>query len=98
MALKRTFCEHLEPLEESAVKHPQQQPAVCEECVKLEQDNWVHLRTCQECGAVLCCDSSPNQHATKHFHATGHAVVASAEAGPRERWLWCYTHEQVKPY
>ena len=21
--------------------------------------DWVHLRTCQQCGVTLCCDSSP---------------------------------------
>jgi hypothetical protein len=33
---------------------------------------------------------------TKHFHATGHPVVISAEPG--ERWLWCYVDEVVKGY
>ena len=65
---------------------------VCKECVALG-DSWVHLRTCLECGHVGCCDSSKNRHATKHFHATGHPVIASAQ--PRERWLLCYVHEQM---
>jgi hypothetical protein len=30
---------------------------------------WLHLRRCTECGHVGCCDSSPSQHASKHFHA-----------------------------
>ena len=30
---------------------------------------WVHLRLCMTCGHVGCCDSSPNKHATAHFHA-----------------------------
>ena len=50
--------------------------------------SWVHLRTCQTCGVTLCCDSSPNRHASKHAHATGHPVIASAQPG--ERWLYCY--------
>ena len=37
---------------------------------------WVHLRLCLSCGEVNCCDSSPNQHATKHFHASGHPLDA----------------------
>ena len=37
----------------------------CEECVKIG-GRWVHLRTCQTCGRTLCCDNSPNRHATKH--------------------------------
>lgn len=68
---------------------------VCEECVKTG-DAWVHLRTCQRCGVTLCCDSSPNRHATKHAHATGHPVIASAEPG--ERWLYCYRDELFAEY
>jgi uncharacterized UBP type Zn finger protein len=60
---------------------------VCDECVKIG-GQWVHLRTCQTCGGTHCCDSSPNTHATKHFRATKHPVIASAEPG--ERWLYCY--------
>ena len=41
----------------------------CEECLKMG-GRWVHLRLCRSCGHVGCCDSSPNRHATKHFHAT----------------------------
>lgn len=68
---------------------------VCEECIKTG-DSWVHLRTCQTCGITLCCDSSPNTHATKHFQASAHPVVASAEPG--ERWLWCYADEEMAQY
>jgi hypothetical protein len=32
---------------------------------------WLHLLRCAECGHVGSCDSSPSQHASKHFHATG---------------------------
>jgi uncharacterized UBP type Zn finger protein len=67
----------------------------CEECVKIGA-RWVHLRTCQECGATLCCDESPNRHATKHAHATGHPVIASAEPG--ERWLYCYPDDAFVEY
>ena len=52
---------------------------------------WVHLRRCVECGHVGCCDSSPAQHATAHFHETGHAVVQSFEPG--EDWCWDYAKE-----
>ena len=54
---------------------------------------WFHLRRCAQCGHIGCCDSSPNQHATKHHHATGHPVIASFEPG--ERWFWNYRTEQV---
>ncbi|RYY77422.1 MAG: hypothetical protein EOO24_45210 [Comamonadaceae bacterium] len=63
----------------------------CEDCLATG-DSWVHLRTCLHCGHVGCCDSSKNKHATRHFQATGHAVVQSAEAG--EDWRWCYAHER----
>ncbi|GAB3749062.1 UBP-type zinc finger domain-containing protein [Spirosoma pomorum] len=85
-------CPHLSEL--TAVQLPDQ-PAVCEECIQMD-GVWVHLRTCQTCGTTLCCDSSPNQHATKHFHKTEHPVVASAE--PNERWLWCYADEEMARY
>lgn len=68
---------------------------VCEECIKIGS-TWVHLRTCQQCGVTLCCDSSPNRHATMHAHATGHPVIASAEPG--ERWLYCYPDDAFAEY
>ena len=67
----------------------------CEECVRTGS-GWVHLRTCQTCGVTLCCDSSPNQHASKHAHASGHPVIASAEPG--ERWLYCYPDDAITSY
>ena len=57
---------------------------------------WVHLRTCQECGVTLCCDSSPNRHASKHAKKDGHAVIASAEPG--ERWLYCFVDDAFVEY
>jgi len=59
----------------------------CAECLALG-DTWVHLRLCLTCGHVGCCDSSPNQHATKHFHSTLHPIMKSLEPG--EAWGWCY--------
>lgn len=67
----------------------------CEECVKTGS-HWVHLRTCQTCGATLCCDSSPNRHASKHAATSSHPVVASAEPG--ESWLYCYPDEALVEY
>ena len=91
MALKSKKCTHIE-----AISEPLQPKAqVCEECIKTDS-RWVHLRTCQTCGVTLCCDSSPNKHATAHFHDTGHPVVASAEPG--ERWFWCYEDEAFVRY
>jgi hypothetical protein len=67
----------------------------CEACVRIGA-RWVHLRTCQTCGATLCCDSSPNRHASRHAAASGHPVVASAEPG--ERWLYCYPDDAFAEY
>ena len=53
---------------------------------------WVHLRRCAECGHVGCCDTSPEQHATAHWKATGHPVVQSFEPG--ENWFWNYQTEE----
>ena len=64
----------------------------CEDCVKLGQP-WVHLRLCLSCGHVGCCDSSPNRHASKHFHATGHPIIEGYD--PPEGWGWCYVDEVV---
>ena len=67
----------------------------CEECVKIGA-SWVHLRTCQTCGVTLCCDSSPNKHASKHARRVSHPVVASAEPG--ERWLYCFPDDAFVEY
>jgi hypothetical protein len=62
----------------------------CEDCLRIGGE-WVHLRLCQMCGHVGCCDASPNRHATAHFHATGHPVIGPFE--PDESWLWCFVDE-----
>jgi len=64
----------------------------CEDCLKIG-GRWVHLRLCKTCGQVGCCDSSPNQHATKHYMATSHAIAQSLEPG--EDWMWCYEDEAL---
>ena len=64
----------------------------CEECLR-SGSPWVHLRLCLTCGHVGCCDSSPGRHASRHFHQTGHPVMASLEPG--ERWAWCYVDEMM---
>ena len=64
-----------------------------------------------ECGHIGCCDSSPNQHASKHAAATGHPIITSFEPG--EDWFFDYetqgtikgvellpppAHPKVSPY
>jgi len=75
-------CSHLDQIHEI-------KPSAngCEECLVLG-DTWVHLRICQACGHVGCCDSSKNKHATQHFHSSNHPIVQSFEPG--EDWRWCY--------
>jgi len=84
-------CSHIGAV--ASVKTPKRR--VCDECVKTG-GRWVHLRTCQTCGTTLCCDSSPNRHASKHARASQHPVVASAERD--ERWLYCYPDDAFAEY
>ena len=63
----------------------------CAECLGIGS-SWVHLRLCLVCGNVGCCDDSPNRHATRHYHASGHPVLRSFEPG--ETWGWCYIDQQ----
>ncbi|MBT2534770.1 Na+/H+ antiporter [Arthrobacter sp. ISL-69] len=76
-------CGHLE-----SAADPQVPPdPFCPDCA-LEGTTTVHLRMCLDCGNVGCCDSSPGNHASRHFGSTGHPVMRSIEPG--ENWRWCY--------
>jgi len=77
-----TACTHLDGMEDVTPRG-----TGCEECLAMGA-SWVHLRMCMTCGHIGCCDSSPNRHATAHFHATSHPVVQSYEPG--EDWWYCY--------
>jgi hypothetical protein len=88
-----TLCTHLQSLDLTHLKHDTHH--VCPECVAMG-DTWVHLRICQECGHVGCCDQSKNKHATKHFYTSAHPVMTSAQPG--ERWAWCYKDEEMAEY
>lgn len=81
-----TTCTHLDQVH--AVEP--RTPGGCEECLQTG-DRWVHLRLCLTCGHVGCCDSSPNRHATRHFHATRHPIMRSLEPG--EDWSWCFVDQ-----
>ncbi len=80
-------CEHLD---EAPTCVEPQTPEGCAECLR-DGTEWVHLRLCLACGHVGCCDSSPNRHATAHWHETAHPVMRSLEPG--EAWRWCYIDE-----
>ena len=89
-------CQHLNDLNVETLIPKANYPVFrCEECIRINSQ-WVHLRICQTCGQMLCCDSSPNQHARHHSEETGHPVISSAELG--EQWLWCFVHEEAKTY
>jgi hypothetical protein len=59
----------------------------CVECLA-DHGWWLHLRRCAQCGHIGCCDNSPKRHATAHFHATAHPIIASFEPG--EQWFYDY--------
>ncbi|MEU3018981.1 MULTISPECIES: UBP-type zinc finger domain-containing protein [unclassified Nocardiopsis] len=64
----------------------------CQEC--LDRNGWwVHLRRCAACGHVGCCDSSPSQHGSRHFEATGHPIMQSFEPG--EEWFYDFRTQEV---
>jgi uncharacterized UBP type Zn finger protein len=85
MKVLRHECTHLDQINDV-------EPSAygCEECLQMG-DTWIHLRECLICGHVGCCDSSPNRHATEHFHATEHPIIKSFESG--EDWRWCFVDE-----
>jgi uncharacterized UBP type Zn finger protein len=79
------ICEHVEE-----IRDVKPSSDGCLECLQTGSE-WVHLRLCLTCGHVGCCDSSPNKHATKHFHKTHHPIIQSFEPG--EDWRWCYVDQ-----
>lgn len=85
--MTRPQCTHLDAVE---VLELPDDLAGCEECL-VDGTRWVHLRMCQTCGQVGCCDNSPGRHATAHFQQHGHPIIRSAEPG--EDWSWCYPDE-----
>ncbi len=64
----------------------------CKECLA-EGGWWFHLRRCAQCGHIGCCDTSPSQHATAHFHQTQHPFIQSFEPG--ESWFYNYPEDAM---
>lgn len=83
------ICSHLDQIE---VTEPSEPVQGCEDCLKTG-GHWMHLRMCESCGKIGCCDSSPNRHASRHAHDSGHPIIRSVEPG--ERWSWCYVDQVV---
>ena len=77
-------CTHLDQVE---ILEVPETIAGCEECLA-QGMQWVHLRMCQTCGHIGCCDNSPGRHATSHHGSSGHPIIRSAE--PNEDWSFCY--------
>jgi len=82
-----TICSHLDSVTFRTV--PERIDG-CEDCLAIGS-TWVHLRMCQSCGHIGCCDSSPNRHASAHARTSGHPIVRSAERG--ENWSYCYVED-----
>ena len=78
-------CTHLETIQDVGPR-----AEGCEDCLRTGGE-WVHLRVCQSCGHVGCCNDSPNQHANKHFDESGHPLVRSFEPG--EDWYYCWVDD-----
>ena len=85
-----TACRHLDMIEVPPLSRAARADAVCPQCVAMDS-GWVHLRQCATCGAIGCCDSSPNRHARAHFRAERHPIIASAEPG--EDWRYCFVDD-----
>jgi uncharacterized UBP type Zn finger protein len=81
------ICSHIDTIELTDLPD---NVAGCAECLAIGA-SWVHLRMCQSCGVIGCCDSSTNRHASAHARAAGHPIARSAERG--EGWSWCYVDE-----
>jgi len=82
-------CSHLDMVEVTEL------PASvegCEDCLR-DGDVWLHLRICLTCGHVGCCDSSPNQHASRHARGIRHPLMRSLEPG--EEWSFCAVDDEV---
>jgi uncharacterized UBP type Zn finger protein len=83
----RATCTHLDSIE---VTELPEMIAGCEDCLAIGA-TWVHLRMCQSCGRIGCCNSSLHRHASAHARSAGHPIARSAEPG--QVWSWCYIDE-----
>ncbi len=86
------MCQHLDAVAAGRAQPVTPSSRGCKECLETG-GHWVQLRLCLTCGHVGCCDSSPNRHATRHHHETGHPVMKSFEPG--QDWAWCYVDREM---
>jgi uncharacterized UBP type Zn finger protein len=85
---RTTICAHVDAIRDGVVPTSD----VCEPCVAAD-DTWVHLRSCMTCGAVGCCNSSKNKHASRHASEIDHPIARSIEPG--EDWMWCFVDDVI---
>ncbi|WP_208454616.1 UBP-type zinc finger domain-containing protein [Jannaschia marina] len=85
-------CAHRDRIAVPALAEAEKADLVCAACAE-SGSRWLHLRQCRTCGAVLCCDDSPNRHARAHAEGEDHPIITSAE--PREIWTYCYLDDAV---
>lgn len=83
----RTTCTHLDQVGDIGPGED-----VCPACVAIGSE-WLHLRQCRICGNTACCDTSPNKHATAHFHETAHPIMQTLEEG--QDWSWCFVDRET---
>ena len=88
-SLRPKACSHL-----GLIKVLEPTTQVCADCVALG-DRWPALRMCLICGYVGCCNDAKNQHALKHYRATGHPLMRSIGRG--DDWLWYYVDKALLP-
>lgn len=79
------ICAHLQDVTDDPMP-----PGGCEECLAIG-GHWLHLRFCVACRRTLCCDDSPNRHASKHARDADHPVIRSKEPG--EHWAYCFVDD-----
>ena len=85
-------CQHLTALTKlkTAPEH------ACPECVALG-DTWVHLRVCQQCGHVGCCDSSQKQ-ARHQTLTTPPSTPSWPRPSPASAGSGATLHEEMAEY
>jgi uncharacterized UBP type Zn finger protein len=81
------ICSHLDSIEVTELPG---EIAGCEDCLAIGS-TWMHLRMCETCGHIGCCDQSPNRHARAHSRETSHPIIRSAEPG--EDWSYCFVDD-----
>jgi hypothetical protein len=85
------MAKHMKPERDGINPAAEPSGTGCAECAA-SGGWWFHLRRCAQCGHIGCCDSSPSQHASKHYAATDHPIITSFEPG--EHWFYDYRTEE----